>query len=69
MAFRFTIERPGSHVSLTAKAVTLYPATDHPEPAVAIRISSPASRVLYVPLDRIEELVNGIRDIARQAAN
>ncbi|MFE6767461.1 hypothetical protein ACFVFD_00625 [Streptomyces fimicarius] len=66
MAFRFTIERPGSHVSLTAKAVTLLAATDHPEPAVAIRISGP-SRVLYVPLDRIEELVTGIRDIARQA--
>ncbi|MEQ4609839.1 hypothetical protein ABMX48_26380 [Streptomyces cavourensis] len=69
MTFRFTIERPGGRGSLTAKAVTLYSTTDHPEAAVAIRISSPASRVLYVPLNRIEELVTGIRDIAHQAAN
>ncbi|MFF7493788.1 hypothetical protein [Streptomyces rubiginosohelvolus] len=65
MTFRFVLDQPDGFASLTARAV--HATTDHPKPAVAIRISSPASRVLYVPLDRIEELVTGIRDIARQA--
>ncbi|ATL83354.1 hypothetical protein DNK48_27695 [Streptomyces malaysiensis subsp. malaysiensis] len=67
MAFRFTINSPNGAVSLTAEAVTLRHASDHPEPAVAIRITR--GHMLYVPLDRIEELVTGIRDTGRQAAD
>ncbi|WP_030336231.1 hypothetical protein [Streptomyces sp. NRRL B-1381] len=68
MTFRFTI--PGGPF-LTAQAVTLYPDTDRAQPVVAIR-TSPGMKgpgpTLYVTLDRIDELLDGIRDIARQAA-
>ncbi|NEA49253.1 hypothetical protein [Streptomyces sp. SID10815] len=68
MAYRFTIDLAES-AALTAEAVILRAGSERAEPAVAVRISNGSgSRMLYVPLDRIEELVTGIRDTARQAA-
>ncbi|MFF3825460.1 hypothetical protein ACFYXN_16570 [Streptomyces griseus] len=69
MAFRFTVKPDGP--SLTAEAVTLRPDTDRAQPVVAIHTSpgrKGPSPALYIPLDRIDELLDGIRDIARQAA-
>ncbi|MDX3591563.1 hypothetical protein PV749_10550 [Streptomyces sp. ID03-2B] len=69
MTFRFTVKPDGP--SLTAKAVTIRPDTDRAQPVVAIHTSpgrKGPSPTLYVPLDRIDELLDGIRDIARQAA-
>ncbi|MDT0435190.1 hypothetical protein ABT215_09490 [Streptomyces sp900105755] len=70
MAYRFTINnRGGDSATLTAEAVILRAGSDRAEPAVAVRISGGAqSRLIYVPLDRVEELVTGIRDTARHAA-
>jgi hypothetical protein len=70
MAYRFTINnRGGDSARLTAEAVVLHAGSDRAEPAVSLRITSGAqSRLIYVPLDRLEELVTGIRDTARQAA-
>ncbi|MGW5990770.1 hypothetical protein ACWFRT_34275 [Streptomyces anulatus] len=68
MTFRFTIP---DGPSLTAEAVTLSHSTGRSEPVVAIHTSpgrKGPSPTLYVPLDRIDELLDGIRDIARQAA-
>ncbi|MFE6726353.1 hypothetical protein ACFVDN_00475 [Streptomyces californicus] len=68
MTFRFTIP---DGPSLTAQAVTLRPDTDRAQPVVAIHTSpgrKGPSPTLYVTLDRIDELLDGIRDIARQAA-
>ncbi|MFH8362476.1 hypothetical protein ACH4FV_23195 [Streptomyces anulatus] len=69
MTFRFTVKPDGP--SLTAKAVTIRPDTDRAQPVVAIHTSpgrKGPSPTLYIPLDRIDELLDGIRDIARQAA-
>ncbi|MFD8279396.1 hypothetical protein ACFV47_09340 [Streptomyces solisilvae] len=67
MTFRFTVESVNDSVSLTARPVVLHAGSDRAEPAVAIRMSG-KSHVLYVPLDRIEELLAGIKDTARLAA-
>ncbi|WP_406189180.1 hypothetical protein OH791_17060 [Streptomyces anulatus] len=70
MTFRFTVD-PLDGPSLTAKAVTIRPDTDRAQPVVAIHTSpgrKGPSPTLYIPLDRIDELLDGIRDIARQAA-
>ncbi|WP_037863523.1 hypothetical protein [Streptomyces sp. NRRL S-340] len=68
MAYRF-INPGGDSARLTAEAVILHAGTDRAEPAVAVRITAGArSRLIYVRLDRLEELVAGIRDTARQAA-
>ncbi|MCF3171705.1 hypothetical protein ACFV00_07740 [Streptomyces californicus] len=69
MTFRFTVKPDGP--SLTAQAVTLRPDTDRAQPVVAIHTSpgrKGPSPTLYVTLDRIDELLDGIGDIARQAA-
>ncbi|MFE0930480.1 hypothetical protein ACFW4O_01215 [Streptomyces mutabilis] len=68
MANRFTFNRGGDFATLTAEAVILHAGTDRAEPAVAVRISGAPSRLIYVPLDRLEELVTGLRETARQAA-
>ncbi|MGW2837122.1 hypothetical protein ACWCWD_04910 [Streptomyces sp. NPDC001493] len=66
MIFRF-LNDGGSE--LAAEPVILRATSDHPEPAVAVRITSGGkSRMLYVSLDRVEELLTSIRDAARQAA-
>lgn len=42
---------------------------DNGEPVIALTIPTPCDAgVVYVPLSRVEELVAGIRDTARQAA-
>jgi hypothetical protein len=64
MTFRFTIE--GGTATLTAEPVTLHAGSPTADHALALRITK--SITLYVPLDRIEELVAGIQDEARQAA-
>lgn len=65
MTFRFL----SGHAELTAAPVILHATSDHPEPAVAVRITSGGkSRMLYVSLDRIEELLTSVNDAARQAA-
>ncbi|MER7235139.1 hypothetical protein ABT348_29850 [Streptomyces olivaceus] len=69
MTNRFTFSHGGDSARMTADAVILHAGTDRAEPAVAVRITAGArSRLIYVPLDRLEELVTGIRDTARQAA-
>ncbi|WEH40585.1 hypothetical protein [Streptomyces sp. AM 2-1-1] len=66
MNFRFLSD---SGSELTAEPVILHATSDHPEPAVAVRITSGGkSRMLYVSLDRVEELLTGVKDTARQAA-
>lgn len=66
MIFRFIVDSANDSVSLTAEPVVLRPKSDHSQQAISIRIS-PRRAVLYVPLDRIEELLTGIRNIVGQA--
>ncbi|MFE9474146.1 hypothetical protein ACFYOR_24375 [Streptomyces griseofuscus] len=68
MIFRFTVDGVNDSVSLTAEPVMLRPKSDHPQQAISIRIS-PNRSVLYVPLDRVAELLTGIRSIVGQAQN
>ncbi|MBT2415743.1 hypothetical protein J7I94_35325 [Streptomyces sp. ISL-12] len=70
MAYRFTSNnRGGDSSTLTAEAVILHTGSDRAEPAVSLRITGGAqSRLIYVTLDRLEELLTGVRDTARQAA-
>ena len=70
MVFRFVNDNPGGdHGTLTAAPVILRKGSDRAAPAVAVRISGgPRSSLLYVPLDRVEELLTGIKAAARQAA-
>ncbi|MBK3531302.1 hypothetical protein JHN61_06085 [Streptomyces sp. MBT67] len=68
MTYRFT-SAAGDRSALTAEPVVLRGGTDRAEPAVAVRISSGGmSRMLYVTLDHIDEVLTGIADTARQAA-
>lgn len=65
MTFEF-IAKYADTVRLTAEPVTLRAGSPNSEQAVALRISR--SAVLYVPLDRVEDVVAGIRDAARAAS-
>ncbi|NED12071.1 hypothetical protein [Streptomyces sp. SID9124] len=68
MSYRFT-SASADRSALTAEPIVLYPGTDRAQPAVAVRIRSGGrSCMLYVTLDRIDELVTGIADTARTAA-
>ncbi|MGW1129261.1 hypothetical protein [Streptomyces sp. NPDC002526] len=65
MTFRFL----SGSAELTAEPVILRATSDHPDAAVAVRITSGGkSRMLFVSLNRVEELLTGVKDAARQAA-
>ncbi|NEA45206.1 hypothetical protein [Streptomyces sp. SID10815] len=66
MIFRFTVDSANGSVSLTAEPVVLRSKSDDPQQTISIRIS-PRRAALYIPLDRIEELLTGIRNIVGQA--
>lgn len=63
MTFRYT-DPDGDHIDTTTTR-------RFGQPAISIRVHRPdvpeASAAVHVPLDRIEELIAGIRDTARQA--
>ncbi|MEV7902574.1 hypothetical protein [Streptomyces anulatus] len=64
MTFRFTSDKG---TSLTARLVTIGEHSGHPEQVVLIKTSGVKSPALYVPLNRIDELLTGIKEVARQA--
>ncbi|MGW1223855.1 hypothetical protein [Streptomyces sp. NPDC001515] len=69
MPYRFT-DASGDRAHLTAEPVVLYPGTDRAQTVVAVRIRSGGrSCMLYVTLDRVDELITGIADTARTAAD
>ena len=64
MTFHFT-DRDGD--TLSARPLT----AGGPGPAVSLivtRGNGPQSAGVFIPLDRVEEVVSGLRDMARQAA-
>lgn len=69
MTYRFISEAAATRSALTAEPVVLRRGTDRAEPAVAVRISSGGnSRMLYITLDHIDEVLTGIAATARKAA-
>ncbi|MCG7525053.1 hypothetical protein MHW47_11465 [Streptomyces sp. OfavH-34-F] len=68
MSYRFT-SASADRSALTAKPVVLHPGTDRAQPAIAVRVRNGGrSCMLYVTLDRVDELITGIADTARTAA-